>query len=167
MPIRWMNPRYRASSNAFADSAPTCRSIAPSTAPAGLRTASAPAHLPPDRSIQDLGGRRFFAFCGIGNPDALDRQLRQSGPAYVGRHWFPDHHAYDADDLAGLAKQAGDLAADLLVTTEKDWVKVAPFADALAGKLEIWRLDVELRFPADGYQLFDQVRKVVSAPRGK
>lgn len=146
--VRWHQPH-----------APIYRAIHAHT---GLRTTAASAALAPDRSMDDLRGRRFFAFSGIGNPQVLRGQLESAGGTHVGSRWFADHHAYVAADLAQVQARAAELNADLLLTTEKDWVKVVELPSASAARPPIWRLDVELQFVDDGGdRLFDQVLKAM------
>ena len=66
----------------------------------------------------------FVGFCGIGNPQSFDRQLKSLGGHCVGCRHFADHHAYTPADLDALRAKASAAGADLLLTTEKDWVKV-------------------------------------------
>jgi tetraacyldisaccharide 4'-kinase len=131
-------------------------------APAGLRTSAVASAAPPDRTLDDLRACRFFAFCGLGSPEALHQQLQSLGAGYAGHHWFADHHDYSAQDLATLRAQAAAAGADVLVTTEKDWAKVVALPGARDGPPEIWRLDVEIRFLADGgSRLLGQVSKLL------
>ncbi|MDB5173375.1 MAG: lpxK [Phycisphaerales bacterium] len=128
----------------------------------GLRTGDAAPFSPPDRALDDLRARRFFAFCGLGNPDVLHRQLESFGRSYAGHRWFADHHHYTAQDLADLRALATSEGADVLVTTEKDWVKVAELAGAQNGQPAIWRIDVEIQFLGDGGpRLIGQVRSLL------
>lgn len=99
----------------------------------------------------------FFAFCGIGNPDAFDRTLRRFAGTYKGHQWFGDHHAYTAEDLSALATAARSAGAELLLTTEKDWVKIAPLAHG--SSLPIYRAQVRIEFlEGDEPRLLDLVR---------
>jgi len=71
-------------------------------------------------SANEIGAGPFFAFCGLGNPDAFFRDLGNWGLAVCGQAIFPDHHRYTPRDILAL-KQAGKRAgANALVTTEKD-----------------------------------------------
>ncbi|HWE94388.1 MAG TPA: tetraacyldisaccharide 4'-kinase [Tepidisphaeraceae bacterium] len=129
-------------------------------APAGLRTPGVASAAAPDRTLEDLGTRRFFAFCGLGSPAALHHQFQSLGASYIGHHWFADHHPYTAHDLATLRAKAAAAGAGVLVTTEKDWAKIADLPGARDGSPEIWRLDVEIRFLAEGgSRLLEQVLK--------
>lgn len=72
-----------------------------------------------------MRGRRVVAFAGIGQPEKFFRTLRQAGTDLVATCGFPDHHRYSAAELANLRKLADEKTA-ILVTTEKDFVRLAP-----------------------------------------
>jgi tetraacyldisaccharide 4'-kinase len=64
-------------------------------------------------------------FAGVGKPWKVERALRAAGCELADFAPFPDHFAYDAAVLQTLAARAEQFAAGL-VTTEKDWVRLAP-----------------------------------------
>jgi len=86
----------------------------------------------------NFAGRRVFAFAGIGRPRKFFDTLKAAGALVAGTQDFADHHNYDAQDLQGLRDQA---KGDLLVTTEKDLVRIP--AEQRRG---IAALAVEARF---------------------
>ena len=113
-----------------------------------------------ERPIAWLGEQPFFAVAGIGDPAALDRQLRSHGDAYVGHRWFADHHRYTAADVAVVATAAGGAT---VVTTEKDWVKLADVPGVDAARFAVLRL--ALRFEADDEdRLLTQLRAAINLP---
>jgi tetraacyldisaccharide 4'-kinase len=113
-------------------------------------------------AADDLAGRRCFAFCGIGNPAAFLHQLERSGGTCLGHHVFADHHAYTGPDLSMLQHAARARGAELLVTTEKDWVKVEQLREARVADPPIWRVRLGLDFIAeDGQRLVEQVLSVI------
>ena len=67
-----------------------------------------------------LQNQRVFAFAGLANNEQFFDALRQHGLHVAGTRGFPDHHRYSAADIAALKREA----ADVLVTTEKDAVKI-------------------------------------------
>lgn len=75
-----------------------------------------------------LAGRRLLAFAGIAWPAAFAATLEEIGVAPAGLQTFRDHHWYTAADLVALDARAGAIGADGLVTTEKDWVRLARLA---------------------------------------
>jgi tetraacyldisaccharide 4'-kinase len=76
-----------------------------------------------------------LAACSIARPESFRRILREVGSASVDLAAFPDHHEYDLADVADLGRRLeslrGGASGGTLVVTEKDAVKLAPFADAL------------------------------------
>jgi tetraacyldisaccharide 4'-kinase len=74
----------------------------------------------PLQTAFELGAGPFFAFCGIGNPDAFIRDLQKWGVAPAGQMFFPDHHRYTLDDVRGIEQAATQHGARALLTTEKD-----------------------------------------------
>jgi len=74
--------------------------------------------------FETLKGRKVFAFCGIGNPDAFLKTIQALGCELVGSKAFNDHHHYTDACLADIRTQAGELGADLVLTTQKDWTKL-------------------------------------------
>ncbi|WP_447973295.1 tetraacyldisaccharide 4'-kinase [Nitrospira sp. Kam-Ns4a] len=77
-----------------------------------------------------LAGRKVLACCGIGNPASFRATLADLNVTVVDEAVFPDHHAYTARELSALLERAGRLGAELVVTTEKDAVKLAPLVGA-------------------------------------
>jgi len=75
-------------------------------------------------SVEQLKGKRIFAFCGIGNPDAFLNTIRALGAELVGSKIYDDHYHYTDSCLGEISEQAGKLEADLILTTEKDWTKL-------------------------------------------
>lgn len=74
-------------------------------------------------NLTALRGKKVFAFAGLANNEQFFAMLRDNGVDLVGTHGFPDHHDYGRIETA-LVKQLGR-GADLIVTTEKDAVKLA------------------------------------------
>jgi len=74
--------------------------------------------------LEWLADRPVAAFAGIGNPPAFWRTLEQMGCRAVATREFADHHAYGPEDMTSLADWARHEGAEILVTTQKDLVKI-------------------------------------------
>jgi tetraacyldisaccharide 4'-kinase len=72
------------------------------------------------QSKEEIGAGPFFAFCGLGNPDAFLRDLRNWGLAVCGQAIFPDHYRYGERDIVTIEQAAKQAGANAFVTTEKD-----------------------------------------------
>jgi tetraacyldisaccharide 4'-kinase len=68
--------------------------------------------------------RPAFAFAGIARPERFYADLERAGWHLTGRRSFADHHYYSARDIAHLERDAGQSGAQLLLTTEKDVVRI-------------------------------------------
>ena len=71
-------------------------------------------------------GTRVVAVAGIARPERFFTTLREQGFEIVRELRFPDHHWFSSDDLDRIRTIAKEASADLVVTTEKDAVRVAP-----------------------------------------
>lgn len=71
-----------------------------------------------------LDGRRVAAFCGIGNPVGFRKTIEPLCGMVSAFRVFPDHHPYTAVDVADLTSWARTCGADLVLTTQKDLVKL-------------------------------------------
>jgi tetraacyldisaccharide 4'-kinase len=72
-----------------------------------------------------LSGRRVFGVSGIARNDAFRETLRRLGADLAGFRGFPDHHRYTGADIGSILAAARQQGADLLATTEKDWVRLS------------------------------------------
>lgn len=71
--------------------------------------------------LVSLSGAAINAVCGIGNPQRFEQTLIDLN-AKVDLHSFADHHAFSATDFSKFDTR------EMLVMTEKDWVKCKGFA---------------------------------------
>lgn len=72
-----------------------------------------------------LAHKRLFAFSGIAHPQKFYDSLKDMKIELVGTRDFPDHHHFTHEELQSLVKRAKEESA-ILVTTEKDWVRLTP-----------------------------------------
>jgi tetraacyldisaccharide 4'-kinase len=99
-----------------------------------------------EQPIDTLCGQSVAAFCGIGNPEAFRRTLRDVAGQPVAFRDFPDHHTYTSADVESVRQWAATLPANVVVvTTQKDLVKLKP--DWIEGR-ELLALRVALRVRA-------------------
>jgi len=106
--------------------------------------------------VEALAGRKVFAFCGIGNPGYFFAMLAGLYARPVRTWALPDHAAYTPERIASLRNQVEQCQADLLVTTQKDFVKLA----GLTLPRPVWQLVVDMRITRGADEL---LRKVLAA----
>ena len=89
-------------------------------------------------SREMLEGTKVFAFSALADNTQFFDVLRGAGSHVMGTIGFPDHHVYTDGDLGEIRQQAKESGAELIITTEKDAVKLnAPDIAALAVDLAI------------------------------
>lgn len=95
--------------------------------------------------VEQLRGRKVFAFCGIGNPDAFLKTIKKLGCELLGYRIYDDHYHYTQSCFDEIYAKAEGLGADLILTTKKDWTKIAPLKPVKA-KPPIAYLEIEIKF---------------------
>ena len=127
--------------------------IGDASMPPELRNVSCPA-LPAE--LAPVNGDRFrntrlVAFAGIGRPAKFFATLHRLGAQLAAAEAFPDHHRYRAAEIAQLREAAARHNAQL-VTTAKDWVRLAP---ELQRNIDILEVEIRWRDPTMLRQLLD------------
>jgi tetraacyldisaccharide 4'-kinase len=67
---------------------------------------------------------RVFAFAGIARPERFFSDLTSAGWNVVGTKSFHDHHRFSAGDVARVAAAAKKAGAAIILTTDKDAVRL-------------------------------------------
>jgi tetraacyldisaccharide 4'-kinase len=75
-----------------------------------------------------IGAGPFFAFCGIGNPEAFFSDLETWHVPVTCSRTFRDHHRYVPTDIALLERAASQANTKAFLTTEKDAQNLAGLA---------------------------------------
>jgi tetraacyldisaccharide 4'-kinase len=89
-----------------------------------------------------------IAFCGLARPQQFFAQVRAAGVEPVAEVVFPDHHAYDKNDVERLLKLRSELGAHGFLTTEKDAINLGDMGSHL-DSLTVAGLKVTLNRPAE------------------
>jgi tetraacyldisaccharide 4'-kinase len=71
-------------------------------------------------SSSEIGKGPFFAFCGLGNPEAFFRDLRNWDLPLCGQATYADHHRYTEKEVLAIQAAGKRAGANAFVTTEKD-----------------------------------------------
>ncbi|MFA6541829.1 MAG: tetraacyldisaccharide 4'-kinase [Bacteroidota bacterium] len=94
------------------------------------------------QSVDMLKGHAVVMFSGIASPHRFAHSVSELG-AMVKKHFqFADHHRFTAGECAAIIDTSRALAADFILTTEKDAVRLNEFMPLFAGKpLVVLRID--------------------------
>ncbi|MBN1345748.1 MAG: tetraacyldisaccharide 4'-kinase [Phycisphaerae bacterium] len=93
--------------------------------------------------VDSMRGRRAWIFAALGNPAAFSATVERMGCAVVGSRFWPDHHAWSDAELDDMARAAGSAAADVILTTEKDAVKLPPDRPKWPAPLRVVRIGMD------------------------
>jgi tetraacyldisaccharide 4'-kinase len=76
----------------------------------------------------NLRGKRAFLFAGIARPPSFEATVRALGAEIAGARWFRDHHFFSPEDVALVRREAQRAGAEVIATTEKDFVRLGETA---------------------------------------
>lgn len=81
-----------------------------------------------DSNLGRISGRRVYRFSGIADNTRVDASIEKIGAIIVGKMDFRDHHFYDDPEIASIEAEARRCHAEMLLTTEKDAVRLMGWA---------------------------------------
>ncbi len=90
---------------------------------------------------------KVLAFAGIADPDSFFAGLRAKGLNLIRSISFTDHVAYSNEQCNEIADAMLASGADVLITTEKDGVKLKEFAQKFAAHTLLARLELTIDDP--------------------
>ena len=128
--------------------APGCPVFAVRYVPVGIRDPFEGRTLPPEV----LHGKKILGFAGIGSPASFRGSLENLGAEIVQFDCFRDHYSYRPEDFRKLLQDAGQRGAEVLVTTEKDAVRLGEFP---RGEIPLWVLLIRHEFVAKEQEPFE------------
>jgi tetraacyldisaccharide 4'-kinase len=95
-----------------------------------------------------LCGRKMLAFAGIAEPGLFFEGLREQGLDLIATLEFPDHAEYGQTEFAKISAAIKGSAAEFVLTTEKDGVKLFAAPMEISEKILLVRLELALDDPA-------------------
>jgi tetraacyldisaccharide 4'-kinase len=104
--------------------------------------------------------RPAFAFAGIARPERFYLDLERAGWRLTGRRSFPDHHHYSLRDVDDVTREARESSAQVILTTEKDAVRLTARHSDLPIVAIPQEISIEPRFRA---WLVDRLRNIRAA----
>ena len=91
-------------------------------------------------------------FCGIASPRGFEQIIDRMSGELRFRRRFLDHHRYEAEELDRMFQQAKNSGADIMVTTEKDAVRI-PVSYKPILPLFYVRMEIEI---VEGFEDFQE-----------
>ncbi len=103
-------------------------------------------------SLETLKGKKIAALSAIACPESFDEFLGRLGGTVVMHRHFADHHRYRQQEMIDFVNDARDAGADIVVTTEKDSVRM-PRLDRRDLPICFLRIEIDI---LSGKESFDQ-----------
>ncbi len=103
--------------------------------------------LEPDAAVKReklslIKNQDVWALSGIGNHKAFEETVKKLGVRTVKNISYRDHHRYTQKDIDSIMKRVR--FDEYLLTTEKDWIRLAYFKESLAEYNRLYYLAIEL-----------------------
>lgn len=112
-------------------------------------------------SLDILKGKTATLFSGIGDPGSFE-SLIKSLRANVGLSFrFPDHHRYSHKDLDNIFKNSQNKHSDIMITTEKDAVKLLTLP-VTSYPLPVFVLRIEIIITKDEERFYNRLLRLYS-----
>ncbi|MCB1089318.1 MAG: tetraacyldisaccharide 4'-kinase, partial [Verrucomicrobiae bacterium] len=112
------------------------------------------------QGFSDVQGKLATAFCGIGNPRGFLQTLSGFGVTVEESQLltFADHHHYSESDFEAILRQAQQRHAEVLLTTQKDLVKIPR---THLGDLPLWAVEIGAEWRAGESELAARLNPLV------
>ena len=102
--------------------------------------------------LSALKGAKVAALCAIARPDSFERFLKDFGAELVLTDHFADHHRYTQQEIIDFVNQAKAAGAEMIITTEKDAVRI-PRLDRCDVPILYLRIQIDI---LSGQESFNQ-----------
>jgi tetraacyldisaccharide 4'-kinase len=93
-----------------------------------------------------MKGRTVFAFSGLADNHSFQQTVKSLQCNLSGFMEFPDHHPYSERDLDEILSAAKKSMSECIITTEKDYVRIA---DKIDWPGDLFVIGIEIDFGAD------------------
>jgi len=108
--------------------------------------------------------KKILLLTGIAQPASLLKYLKDTGYEVVKHFNFPDHYAYQQQDIREIYNFAKNTENCSILTTEKDWVKLAaPAFQEQIRQMPIFYIPIVVAFSREGEKFNQLIANTVSA----
>ncbi len=94
-------------------------------------------------TLNEFKGKKVSLVCGIADPRSFEQLVRNLGIEIALSFKYPDHHIYTRQDLDKIIDDSRKNGIDMIITTEKDSVRLSNF-DTSAAHCFVLRIKLEL-----------------------
>ena len=103
-----------------------------------------------------IKNEKVVAFSAIGSPDSFNKTLKNIGAHIVAHITYRDHYRFTVNDIHAIENLAEAHGADVIVTTEKDAMRLA----GLRSRITTYYVQIELK-PDNPEEIITNVIKMI------
>src|SRR3989338_2427353 len=112
--------------------------------------------------LDQLATARVHLLSSIGDPEGFERTVQQVGATVLSHRRFTDHARYRAADVRDFASRLPVSEASIVVTTEKDALRLAAFTSSLSrAGVRLWVLRVRMKLISGEPEIDDRLAAVL------
>ncbi|HBR15167.1 MAG TPA: tetraacyldisaccharide 4'-kinase [Candidatus Omnitrophica bacterium] len=108
-------------------------------------------------SMSFLKGKTICSFCSIGHPKTFEMTLVNLGAQLAKSFSFIDHHVYEEDDIARIARYCQADGIDTVVTTQKDAVKLEQWLRFFPASFKVLSLQIKISIVKGKEEFFERI----------
>ncbi len=112
-------------------------------------------------SLEIFKGKSAALFSGIGDPDSFEKIIKNLGIKIGLSLRFRDHYNYNQEDLDEIIKISKDKNIDLIITTQKDAVRISNL-QLITYNLQLLVLRIGIKIIKDEDKLHNRLLKLYS-----
>ena len=109
-----------------------------------------------------LKGKCVLAFAGLARPEVFRETLIRLGADLVYFKSFRDHYRFKPNEIQALIQMREDLGAQYILTSEKDWVRMAAFAPMCP---EMGYLSIKFTMVSDQDGFFRMIKGAIKSKK--
>ncbi len=107
-----------------------------------------------------INGEKICSFCAIGNPDSFTKTLENLGTRPEKTFLFMDHYIYNTNDIKRVISSCIDHNINIIITTYKDYVKIAKLDFNLPYFIKFYILKIELEIKKGKGQFLERINRI-------
>lgn len=119
-------------------------------------------HLNESHEPDFLKGKRVLAFAGLARPEVFRETLIKLGVDLVYFKGFRDHYRFKPNEIRALIQMREKLGGQYLLTSEKDWVRMAAFAPMCS---EMGYLSIQFKMISDQDRFFKMIKGAIESKK--
>ena len=115
-----------------------------------------------EKPLTHIAGKKVALLAGIADPDYFAWMVNNLGCEIIDRFYYTDHYPYKEKDIASVVKRCVEQGVDLIITTEKDAVRLRRLK-SIPQQVEIFALKIDLRIDSNEETITGRLRSILGS----